>query len=187
MDIFWDKARAFEAQGYTLHELKLQIHFKSEIAQTEVACEVIANQTGGDFTLTQTQMDAAPALIRITKTTINPESIPFVIAAVRDGNVPDGLSMMMVDNIKGILTEHPNLMVNEITQMSYEDHLFPLFDIAIKPSLSFQPPSVPIKTIFSESKMVSGLCKCSFFREQKRTGAAELSTCADLSLTTGSK
>ena len=141
LGIFWDKALEFEAQGYKLHELKLQIHFKSEIAKTEVTCEVIANKTGGDFIVTQSQIDAAPTLVTTNTTIINPDSIPLVIAAVREGRVSDVLPNMMVENIKLRLTENPNWMENEITQMDYEERMLPLYNVTIKPSLSVNKSS----------------------------------------------
>ena len=116
---FWDKARDLERQGYTISEFKMQIQFKSIVAQTEITCDITASEAA-ESTMDVIQTDVTDIQPEITETTTSfrPEDMPFIINDVRNGNIPSDLPRIVVTKILEVLAKNPHWTGDDVDKMS---------------------------------------------------------------------
>ncbi|MBP6918891.1 MAG: hypothetical protein KBB94_08250 [Legionellaceae bacterium] len=153
--VFWDNARDLERQGYKVSEFKLQIQFKSIVAQTAITCDIVTSATERQISVMQNTFTDIEPEIQVSTTSFRPEDIPSIIDDVSKDNISPDLPRMAVNWIKKELEKSPNWTGDDIAEMSTSDSRFELYRLKIKPTLVFE--STRYEQIGSSSSSFSDL------------------------------
>lgn len=200
LNLLWDNAHMLESQGYQIQEFKIQFNLNSNVAQTQIACEIIANRSGGKFTISHTKTESCYS---IESKTVSAESevIPCIVAAARTDEDLSELPSNMVDALKEFLEKNPDYRDDEITELGMETRILPLFDISIKSNIFYNgnenlpqmiedlssmtldatsstsslttPKTSSLQVKELEKKMVSGLISNSVFISARKSAAPQ--------------
>ena len=148
---FWDHIENYERQGYKVVAYKLQIQFKSAIAQTEINYDILTTATQRKIRIINKIMTDIEPFLEEKTNNYTIEEIPLIIDNVRTGEISEDFSAGLLEEE---LERNPNWKGENLAEMSTFKSTLHLFQLKIKPTLFFE--SVRPVRIEDSNALLSG-------------------------------